>query len=522
MASRNVSFYGQGQRAPLGGGQIQSAYQDDPRRLMAEQLMKTGASGAPVQSVGEGITRALSGAAGGYFAGEARRDTEAKEADRRKKITDVLAGASAPVQYESAPALNVPAEFADMGAAIMGERAPTPTEQNQRMISGISGIDPDMGLQMQMQAQQGQIDRQRNAEAAQLARTQDLSDTKAAQEHAINLKKMVPGKAPVDGKSDPTSNMRDFAELQRLTKLYPPIDGKDSPQVATFKDFASKTNVLNVGSGFAPYDPATGGVGVEIPKGIGPSRTIDNGRVVTLPGVSGATVAQPSMIMGGGGISSAEPTGGPQTATAAPAGGPSVIDLPKTRDEIEEEAFRETGEESKAATNAQTSDLMQSSLDGALAALDAADADPLSSASGTVSRAFGWISGTNAGKLRSHIASLKSPIVAGAIQELRKGSAAGATGFGAMNEKELEILVNMFGALDPDTTDPAILRQSFARIQSQVNRVKADALENVDPDVLRRVGLGHWLQDNSGTGQTTNGGDKEGDDLLNKYAPVAR
>jgi len=46
---------------------------------------------------------------------------------------------------------------------------------------------------------------------------------------------------------DPTSNMRDFKELQRLQVKYPPINGKDSPEVATFKDFVRATKYKDTG-----------------------------------------------------------------------------------------------------------------------------------------------------------------------------------------------------------------------------------------------------------------------------------
>lgn len=258
MAVKNVSFYGQGQRAPIGGGKIQRDYQTDPRRQMEQQLMAQGGKMSPVQSPMEGIYRALSGVAGGYFAGQGRREMEGKEAERQKKMADVLAGVSAPV--ETAPALNVPPEFANMGAAI--NRDPTAMEQQGRLVQGISGIDADAGMSMQMQLMQNQIAQQQATAASDLA-FQRQKELKAA-----------PG-APSTVGNDPTSNMRDFARLQQLQKEFPPIDGKDSPEVATFKDFVSKSNLLNVGSGFVPFNPATGGAGAEIPRALPPEKEPD-------------------------------------------------------------------------------------------------------------------------------------------------------------------------------------------------------------------------------------------------------
>jgi len=58
-----------------------------------------------------------------------------------------------------------------------------------------------------------------------------------------------------------------------------------------------------------------------------------------------------------------------------------------------------------------------------------------------------------AGALRA----VQSAVVRNAIEDLRKGSAAGATGLGALSEKELGILVSSAGALDQTSTDQEIL-----------------------------------------------------------------
>jgi len=58
-----------------------------------------------------------------------------------------------------------------------------------------------------------------------------------------------------------------------------------------------------------------------------------------------------------------------------------------------------------------------------------------------------------AGALRA----VQSAVVRSAIEDLRKGSAAGATGLGALSEKELGILVSSAGALDQTSTDQEIL-----------------------------------------------------------------
>ena len=141
-----------------------------------------------------------------------------------------------------------------------------------------------------------------------------------------------------------------------------------------------------------------------------------------------------------------------------------------------------------------TQDIMGKALDGAFAALAAAKKDPLSlGAAGTLSQIPAILSSSHGGRLRSHIKTLKSPIVMGGIENLRKSAAAGATGFGAMNKEELGILINRLGALDPDTTDDDILWRTLDGIRKQVAIVKKDVVANVRPDRLRAIGLGHWL-----------------------------
>ena len=161
MAIKNVSFYGQGQRAPLGGGQIQSAYQDDPRRQIAQNLMQSGSSTAPVQSVTEGIARALSGAAGGYFAGEARRDLKEKEAAYSGNIaamTQALVGGQ-PVTRPT------PGFVGPMGQTKGGIQAALATLPQGAEYDSVRN---QLGMQM--------YNDKRTTAAAQAARKQQLDD----------------------------------------------------------------------------------------------------------------------------------------------------------------------------------------------------------------------------------------------------------------------------------------------------------------------------------------------------------
>lgn len=73
MAIRQVSFAAPQQaQSPL----VQALAPRDPRQMLAIQALQEGSSTAPVQSIGEGLTRLAQGALGGWFAGRQKRESE--------------------------------------------------------------------------------------------------------------------------------------------------------------------------------------------------------------------------------------------------------------------------------------------------------------------------------------------------------------------------------------------------------------------------------------------------------------
>lgn len=114
---------------------------------------------------------------------------------------------------------------------------------------------------------------------------------------------------------------------------------------------------------------------------------------------------------------------------------------------------------------------------------------------GTASRLQSWLSSTSAGKVRSYVKTLQSGVALGAMLRLKKASSTGATGFGALSAKELDILISDIGALDPDTTDPEIFMETVRRIGRRQKRVVADIRRNVDPEKIKELGLGNLLKD---------------------------
>lgn len=104
---------------------------------------------------------------------------------------------------------------------------------------------------------------------------------------------------------------------------------------------------------------------------------------------------------------------------------------------------------------------------------------------GTLSRVPAMYSGTNAGKFRSVLKQIQSGVALDTMMRLKKASASGATGFGALSERELDILINDLGALDPDTTDPEIIEKTLNNIQRIIDQVT----ETVPPEELKKMGL---------------------------------
>ena len=93
-------------------------------------------------------------------------------------------------------------------------------------------------------------------------------------------------------------------------------------------------------------------------------------------------------------------------------------------------------------------------------------------ATGLPGQALGNLWASAAGDLAAKLEAIKSPIVLKAMQEARKGSAAGATGFGALAVKEMNLLAAKLGSLS-QTQSPAQLRETLQRISVNFRRAMA-------------------------------------------------
>lgn len=127
--------------------------------------------------------------------------------------------------------------------------------------------------------------------------------------------------------------------------------------------------------------------------------------------------------------------------------------------------------------------------------------------SGTLSRPAALFSGTAAGKIRSHIDALQSGVALDAMLRLKEASATGATGFGALSQKELALLINDIGSLDPNTTDISILMNTIDRVERRFQRVAEAVKTELTPEEIRMYGLEDIAGDGAASAPDSGGGD---------------
>lgn len=108
---------------------------------------------------------------------------------------------------------------------------------------------------------------------------------------------------------------------------------------------------------------------------------------------------------------------------------------------------------------------------------------------GTLSRPFALYSGSPAGRVRAYVGALKSGVGLQALASLKELSATGASGFGALNQAELQLLLDQVGALDPDNTEPDIFLKTIDRIEQQWQQVLNDVERTVPPERLVELGI---------------------------------
>lgn len=131
---------------------------------------------------------------------------------------------------------------------------------------------------------------------------------------------------------------------------------------------------------------------------------------------------------------------------------------------------------------------------------------------GTASRPFAMYSDSPAGRIRARVGALQSGVALNSMLKLKEASSTGATGFGALSQKELDLLINDIGSLNPDNTSYDIFMETLDRIEKRFQRVAKDVQEQLSPEEIQRLGLEPIVGAAGGTGGGS--GDKNGDGVI--------
>ena len=117
--------------------------------------------------------------------------------------------------------------------------------------------------------------------------------------------------------------------------------------------------------------------------------------------------------------------------------------------------------------------------------------------------------GTPAQDLSAAIDGIRSPIVLQALQEARKGSVAGATGFGALSERELNIIASTIASLKQGQSEEE-LSKNLNRIETHFRRFAAynNGLDPDSPEGTHFAGLVNPDAENKDPGEGKIRGDK--------------
>lgn len=135
-------------------------------------------------------------------------------------------------------------------------------------------------------------------------------------------------------------------------------------------------------------------------------------------------------------------------------------------------AAAEKGEAAKAAAGQQKTERVET-LSGYLGQLQRArDVISTGVATGLPGQITSNVWGTPSADLKGILESISNPIVLEAMAEARKGSAQGATGFGALSQKELELLKGKFGSLRQAQSDQSLL-ETIDAIDKSYRRLMA-------------------------------------------------
>lgn len=153
-------------------------------------------------------------------------------------------------------------------------------------------------------------------------------------------------------------------------------------------------------------------------------------------------------------------------------GGVYMEPIPGKNPVVEKEEAAETA---KLTRSAEQADTVLESIAGIKDAVKTSSLPAL----GTASEAVALYSESGAGKVRGYVEALKSTQVLDTMRMLKEASRTGATGMGATNEKEIDLMMNDLGSLNPGGNSE-VFNNTLNRVQARWERIKKEVLKNKD------------------------------------------
>lgn len=216
---------------------------------------------------------------------------------------------------------------------------------------------------------------------------------------------------------------------------------------------------LNLGDRFVTTDQLNpGGVIGEYGVGLSPERKIQDGRVITMPGVPGGQLQQGpgTPAVQGGQMPGYMPGGYPDQTAQAP--GVMVQELPQTRAEREQAALRQSLEETNIGA---TSDSIMRALD-----MVQNSRIPMTGIAGWASST---VPGTPAHDLSEMLDGIKASIGFERLQQMREASPTGSA-LGNVTEFENRLLQRVYGSLE-QSLSRAQLEENLKRVYNVLNDI---------------------------------------------------
>lgn len=423
-----------------------SQYVENP---FADSLLRQGSNTAPVSSLTEGLARMASALMGGYLKGQGRK----QEDEAVKAMIEGFRGKT--TEYDPA----------SPGAAPVSVREPGGFDPAIAALSGMEGNQYAGRLAQQLMLQKVMSDQQAEQQAAQMKQT-------LAGQMAL---KQAPGwtapeKPPASvqeyefaKKNGYTGSFQDFKTLSasggQETFGNSPIWGTDAqgkpvllqpsnrggvkqvqlpPGVTPERgqvsrvDLGDKIGILDATGRFIGYEP----------KGIEPQRTVQDGRVITMPAVPGGPAVGPapsSQQPGGAGNAQPAPMAPqPGTAPMQPAipGGVGITDLPPSPKDAEKDAMRK-------AQQAKYANVVAEDIDRTISMIGDASV-PVTGIMGAATKNIPGTPGYQVGRL---LDTIKANAGFDRLQEMRAASPTGGA-LGQVSDFENKLLQATIGNLE--------------------------------------------------------------------------